>query len=66
MTEISIADHGSSGDLPTAADGPPREIPVAECQRLFDFPQAFTHVSLINTAHNLSRVTGPAKDRQRS
>ncbi len=35
-------------------------------QRLVgNFPQAFTHVSLTNTAINLSRTTGPAKDRQR-
>ena len=31
-----------------------------------NFPQAFSHVSLINTATNLSRYTGPAEDRQRS
>jgi GH15 family glucan-1,4-alpha-glucosidase len=31
-----------------------------------NFPQAFTHVSLINTACNLSGATGPAKDRQES
>ncbi|HVO94419.1 MAG TPA: glycoside hydrolase family 15 protein, partial [Terriglobales bacterium] len=31
-----------------------------------NFPQAFTHVCLINTANNLSRAAGPAKDRQRS
>lgn len=31
-----------------------------------NFPQAFTHVSLINTANNLARATeGPAADRQR-
>jgi len=28
-----------------------------------NFPQAFSHVSLINTAHNLSRSKGPAKNR---
>jgi GH15 family glucan-1,4-alpha-glucosidase len=28
-----------------------------------NFPQAFSHVALINTAHNLSRVRGPAHDR---
>ena len=28
-----------------------------------NFPQAFSHVSLINTAHNLSIVRGPAKTR---
>jgi GH15 family glucan-1,4-alpha-glucosidase len=31
---------------------------------LGNFPQAFTHVSLINTASNLSRASGPAKDRR--
>jgi GH15 family glucan-1,4-alpha-glucosidase len=33
---------------------------------LGNFPQAFSHVSLVNTACNLSRVLGPAVDRQRS
>ena len=28
-----------------------------------NFPQAFTHVALINTAHNLSREVGPAQHR---
>jgi GH15 family glucan-1,4-alpha-glucosidase len=40
-----------------------------DCSRrrlLGNFPQAFTHVSLVNTAENLSRVMGPARDRQRS
>jgi GH15 family glucan-1,4-alpha-glucosidase len=36
--------------------------PVAR-RLLGNFPQAFSHVSLINTAHNLSRVRGPASDR---
>ncbi len=31
-----------------------------------NFPQAFSHVSLINTASNLSRGAGPAEDRQHS
>jgi GH15 family glucan-1,4-alpha-glucosidase len=36
-------------------------------QRLLgNFPQAFSHVSLVNTACNLSRALGPAVDRQRS
>ena len=30
---------------------------------LGNFPQAFSHVGLINTAHNLSLSRGPAKDR---
>jgi len=34
-------------------------------QRLLgNFPQAFSHVSLINTAHNLSTEMGPAVDRR--
>jgi GH15 family glucan-1,4-alpha-glucosidase len=28
-----------------------------------NFPQAFSHVALVNTAHNLNRVHGPAKQR---
>jgi GH15 family glucan-1,4-alpha-glucosidase len=31
-----------------------------------NFPQAFSHISLVNTASNLSRAVGPAKDRQQS
>ncbi len=31
-----------------------------------NFPQAFTHVSLVNTAHNLSSGGGPAEHRQGS
>jgi GH15 family glucan-1,4-alpha-glucosidase len=30
-----------------------------------NFPQAFSHVGLINTARNLDRAGGPAEDRQR-
>jgi GH15 family glucan-1,4-alpha-glucosidase len=36
--------------------------PVARRQ-LGNFPQAFSHVALVNTAHNLMRVRGPAKSR---
>ena len=32
-------------------------------QALGNFPQAFSHVGLINTAHNLSLVRGPAQQR---
>ncbi|MBI4524048.1 MAG: glycoside hydrolase family 15 protein [Deltaproteobacteria bacterium] len=38
----------------------------AKLRFLGNFPQAFSHVSLINTACNLSRDVGPAEDRQRS
>ena len=31
-----------------------------------NFPQAFSHVGLINTASNLTKAVGPAADRQRS
>ena len=30
---------------------------------LGNFPQAFTHVSLVNGAYNLDKVTGPAERR---
>jgi GH15 family glucan-1,4-alpha-glucosidase len=30
-----------------------------------NFPQAFSHVELINTACNLTTVRGPAEDRQK-
>jgi hypothetical protein len=36
--------------------------PVGKRQ-LGNFPQAFSHLALINTAHNLMSVTGPAKGR---
>jgi GH15 family glucan-1,4-alpha-glucosidase len=31
-----------------------------------NFPQAFSHVALVNTAHNLSRATKPAQQRAAS
>ena len=37
----------------------------ARQQRLVgNFPQAFSHVALVNTAHNLTRATKPAEQRQ--
>jgi GH15 family glucan-1,4-alpha-glucosidase len=30
---------------------------------LGNFPQAFSHVGIINTAHNLTRVAKPAEQR---
>ena len=35
-------------------------------RQLGNFPQAFSHVGLINTARNLHRRGGPAEDRQRN
>jgi len=35
-------------------------------RQLGNFPQAFSHVFLINTAHNLSRAEGPAHERAKS
>ena len=31
-----------------------------------NYPQAFSHVALINTAHNLTRTYGPAQHRAES
>jgi GH15 family glucan-1,4-alpha-glucosidase len=42
------------------------EYETSKNRLLGNFPQAFTHVSLINTAINLSRAMGPAKDRKSS
>ena len=33
------------------------------CRQVGNFPQAFSHVSLINTARNLANTGGPAKER---
>jgi GH15 family glucan-1,4-alpha-glucosidase len=36
-----------------------------EAKRLVgNFPQAFSHVALVNSAHNLTRADGPAERRQ--
>ena len=42
------------------------EYDPAANRLLGNFPQAFSHVALINTARNLSPSQGPARDRQRS
>jgi GH15 family glucan-1,4-alpha-glucosidase len=42
------------------------EYDPATKRHLGNFPQAFSHVALINTALNLSQSQGPAKDRQQS
>ena len=40
------------------------EYDPATRRLLGNFPQAFTHVGLVNTAHNLSQGGGPAEHRQ--
>jgi len=42
------------------------EYDTAKRRLLGNFPQAFTHISLINTASNLSHAAGPAKERPKS
>jgi GH15 family glucan-1,4-alpha-glucosidase len=39
------------------------EVDVRTGRQLGNFPQAFSHVSLINTARNLTNSHGPAKER---
>jgi GH15 family glucan-1,4-alpha-glucosidase len=39
------------------------EYDAAERRLVGNFPQAFSHVALINTAHNLSRASKPADQR---
>jgi GH15 family glucan-1,4-alpha-glucosidase len=41
------------------------EYDPEEARLVGNFPQAFTHVALVNTAFNLSQDVGPAADRQR-
>jgi GH15 family glucan-1,4-alpha-glucosidase len=40
------------------------EYDVKQKRLVGNFPQAFSHVGLINTARNLSQAVGPARDRQ--
>ena len=42
------------------------EYDVGAGRLLGNFPQAFSHVSLINTARNLAHANGPAEDRTQS
>jgi GH15 family glucan-1,4-alpha-glucosidase len=43
----------------------PEEWDPAARRFLGNFPQAFSHVGLINTAHNLTGARGPAEQRQK-
>jgi len=42
------------------------ELDPASGRMLGNFPQAYSHVGLINCALNLSRFSGPAKERAAS
>jgi GH15 family glucan-1,4-alpha-glucosidase len=53
---------GLSNDVGLLAE----EYDPAAKRQLGNFPQAFTHVSLVNSGSNLSRVAGPAHDRGRA
>jgi len=50
---------GLTNDLGLLAE----EYDVAAGRQLGNFPQAFSHVALVNTALNLTRATGPAEER---
>ncbi len=41
------------------------EYDPAEKRQLGNFPQAFSHLALLSTAHNLARAGGPAQQRSR-
>jgi GH15 family glucan-1,4-alpha-glucosidase len=44
----------------------PEECDTKSHRMVGNFPQAFSHVALINTAHNLSRATKPTEQRSAS
>jgi GH15 family glucan-1,4-alpha-glucosidase len=44
----------------------PEECDTRSPRMVGNFPQAFSHVALVNTAHNLSRATKPAEQRSAS
>jgi len=44
----------------------PEECDTKGHRMVGNFPQAFSHVALVNTAHNLSRATKPAEQRSAS
>jgi GH15 family glucan-1,4-alpha-glucosidase len=44
----------------------PEECDTRGRRMVGNFPQAFSHVGLVNTAHNLSRATKPTEQRSAS
>jgi GH15 family glucan-1,4-alpha-glucosidase len=41
------------------------EYDTSRCRQVGNFPQAFSHVAIVNTAHNLSRAAKPVHQRSR-
>jgi GH15 family glucan-1,4-alpha-glucosidase len=41
------------------------EYDTSKCRQVGNFPQAFSHVAIVNTAHNLSRAAKPVHQRSR-
>jgi GH15 family glucan-1,4-alpha-glucosidase len=41
------------------------EYDTQQCRQVGNFPQAFSHVAIVNTAHNLSRAAKPVQQRSR-
>ena len=41
------------------------EYDTTRCRQVGNFPQAFSHVAIVNTAHNLSRAAKPVHQRSR-
>jgi GH15 family glucan-1,4-alpha-glucosidase len=39
------------------------EYDTHTCRQVGNFPQAFSHVAIVNTAHNLSRAAKPVHQR---
>ena len=44
----------------------PRNIDADQRRQVGNFPQAFSHVALVNTAHNLARAEKPAEQRSQT
>jgi GH15 family glucan-1,4-alpha-glucosidase len=55
-----------SGDLRNDLGLLSEEYDPAARRLVGNFPQALSHVGLVNTAHNLSTPRGPAERRRRS
>jgi hypothetical protein len=59
---IERQDGGAGNDVGLLAE----EYDTSAERMVGNFPQAFSHVALINTAHNLARAEKPAEQRSGS